>query len=270
MVYCTNQRCDQENVVEQLKNSVNALRVPLYDLVGAWVYMVIAALAWNLNAWLAPMVHHKSERARYLRMGFRRFLHSIIIPCRGVRRSRSITIRLLGHQPTSDRLFGAWCTIERMDFTRTVFFQAHLPTLSASAPGDARRRVSPPGSMGKFWSSTPLDVSSHRLDFAAGRFQHAQFAHTGVRHYGVSQTCLLRTSVHCITEARLPAHSAVGIEAVLSDIGVGSEADKSGLSESSPVETADRDAGVSGQPEVARSDRTAPRRSRGACANTEA
>lgn len=118
VVYCANQRCDQENVIEQLKNGVNALRVPLYDLVSNWAYMVIAALAWNLKAWFALMMHHKSERAQYLRMEFRRFVHSVIlIPCRVVRRSRSITIRLLGYQPTADRLFGAWCIIERMVFT---------------------------------------------------------------------------------------------------------------------------------------------------------
>lgn len=118
VVYCANQRCDQENVIEQLKNGVSALRVPLYDLVSNWAHMVIAALAWNLKAWFALMLHHKSERARYLRMEFRRFVHSVIlIPCRVVRRSRSITIRLIGYQPTIDRLFGAWCTIERMVFT---------------------------------------------------------------------------------------------------------------------------------------------------------
>jgi hypothetical protein len=47
VVACANDRCDQENVIEQLKNGVNALRVPLYDLVSNWAYMVIAALAWN-------------------------------------------------------------------------------------------------------------------------------------------------------------------------------------------------------------------------------
>lgn len=117
VVYCANQRCDQENVIEQLKNGVGALRVPLYDLLSNWACMVIAALAWNLKAWFALMMHHKSERARYLRMEFRRFLHSVIlIPCRVVRRSRSLTIRLIGYQPTIDKLFGAWCTIERTRF----------------------------------------------------------------------------------------------------------------------------------------------------------
>ena len=47
VVACANDRCDQENVIEQLKNGVNALRVPLYDLVSNWAYMVIAARAWN-------------------------------------------------------------------------------------------------------------------------------------------------------------------------------------------------------------------------------
>ena len=45
MVVCANQRCDQDNVIEQLENGVNARRVPLYDLVSNWAYMVIAALA---------------------------------------------------------------------------------------------------------------------------------------------------------------------------------------------------------------------------------
>ena len=117
VVYCANQRCDQENVIEQLKNGVGALRVPLYDLVSNWAYMVIAALAWNLKAWFALMLHHKSERLRYLRMELRRFLHSLIlIPCRVVRRARSITLRLLGYQPTLAQLFSAWCTVERSGF----------------------------------------------------------------------------------------------------------------------------------------------------------
>ena len=31
VVYCANERCDHENINEQLKNGVGALRVPLYD-----------------------------------------------------------------------------------------------------------------------------------------------------------------------------------------------------------------------------------------------
>ena len=117
VVRCANQRCDQENIIEELKNGVNALRVPLYDLVSNWAYMVMAALAWNIKSWFAMMMHLKQDRQLYISMEFRRFLHSIIlIPCRVVRRARSIVIRLIGYQPTLDRLFSAWQTIERIRF----------------------------------------------------------------------------------------------------------------------------------------------------------
>lgn len=117
VVRCANERCDQENVIEQLKNGVNALRVPLYDLVSNWAYMVMAALAWNIKSWFAMMMHRKRDRAQYIAMEFRRFLHSmILIPCRVVRRARGITLRLLGYQPTLDRFFSTWLTIERTGF----------------------------------------------------------------------------------------------------------------------------------------------------------
>ena len=118
VVQCANERCDQENVVEQLKNGVNAMNVPLYDLVSNWAYMVMAALAWNIKSWFAMMMHHQSDRRLYVNMEFRRFIHSIImIPCRVVRRARSIVIRLIGYQPTLDRLLSVWNTIERTGFT---------------------------------------------------------------------------------------------------------------------------------------------------------
>jgi hypothetical protein len=117
VVECANERCDQENVIEQLKNGVNALRVPLYDLVSNWAYMVMAALAWNIKSWFAMMMHRKSDRRQYIGMEFRRFIHSVIlIPCRVIRRARSITLRLIGYQPTLDRLFSVWRTIERTGF----------------------------------------------------------------------------------------------------------------------------------------------------------
>jgi hypothetical protein len=117
VVACANERCDQENVIEQLKNGVNALRLPVYDLVSNWAYMVMAALAWNIKSWFAMMLHLKQDRDTYIRMEFRRFLNSLILlPCRVVRRARSIVVRILGYQPTLDRLFSAWNTIERTGF----------------------------------------------------------------------------------------------------------------------------------------------------------
>ena len=51
IVFFANDRCNQENVIGQLKSGVNALRMPSDGLVSNWAYMVIAALAWNLKAW---------------------------------------------------------------------------------------------------------------------------------------------------------------------------------------------------------------------------
>lgn len=117
VVYRANERCDQENVIEQLKNGVHALRLPVYDLVSNWVYMVLAALAWNIKSWFAMMMHLKRDREAYIRMEFRRFLNSIIlIPCRVIRRARSVVVRIIGYRPALDRLFSAWNTIEWAGF----------------------------------------------------------------------------------------------------------------------------------------------------------
>lgn len=117
VVACANDRCDQENVIEQLKNGVGALRVPLYDLVSNWAYMVIAALAWNIKSWYAMMLHLKTDRRAYIAMELRRFTaHLIAIPAMVIRRARAITIRIIGYQPSLDRLFSAWRTIERIRF----------------------------------------------------------------------------------------------------------------------------------------------------------
>ena len=117
VVRLANARSDQENVIEQLKNGVNALRVPVYDLVSNWAYMVMAALAWNLKSFLAMMMHLKADRRRYVAMEFRRFVREmILVPCQVIRRARRTTLRIIGWQPTTDRLFSVWRTIERTGF----------------------------------------------------------------------------------------------------------------------------------------------------------
>jgi hypothetical protein len=117
IVELANERCDQENVIGQLKSGINALRVPLYDLVSNWAHMLIAALAWNIKSWFAMMMHRKADRHEYIRMEFRRFLTSIIlIPAMVTRRARTTTVRLIGYTPSLNRLFSAWNTIERTRF----------------------------------------------------------------------------------------------------------------------------------------------------------
>jgi hypothetical protein len=117
IVELANERCDQENIIGQLKSGINALRVPLYDLVSNWAYMVCATLAWNIKSWFAMMMHHKADRREHIRMEFRRFFTSIIlIRAMVMRRARGITVRLIGYTPSLGRLFSAWNTIERLRF----------------------------------------------------------------------------------------------------------------------------------------------------------
>ena len=53
LVFFCNDRCNQENLIQQLKNGLNALRAPVGDLVSNWAYMAMASLAWTLKAWFA-------------------------------------------------------------------------------------------------------------------------------------------------------------------------------------------------------------------------
>ena len=93
-----NGRCDQENVIEQLKNGVHAMRMPVDDLVSNWAYMVMAALAWNLKAWYGLLVPERERGLELVRMEFRRFLHAILLlPAQIIRNSRRILYRLLGY-----------------------------------------------------------------------------------------------------------------------------------------------------------------------------
>ena len=98
VVSLANGRCDQENVIEQLKNGVNAMRMPVNDLVSNGAYMVMAALAWNLKAWYGLLVPDRERGLELVRMEFRRFLHAIILlPVQIIRAGRKIVYRLLSY-----------------------------------------------------------------------------------------------------------------------------------------------------------------------------
>ena len=46
-----NNRCGQENLLDELKNGVRALHAPVNTLDANWAYMVVASLAWSIKAW---------------------------------------------------------------------------------------------------------------------------------------------------------------------------------------------------------------------------
>lgn len=98
IVGLANGRCDQENVIEQLKNGVNAMRMPVDDLVSNGAYMVMAALAWNLKAWFALLVPERDRGLKLLKMEFRSFLQAVLLlPVQVLRTGRRIVWRLLSY-----------------------------------------------------------------------------------------------------------------------------------------------------------------------------
>jgi hypothetical protein len=124
IVFSANDRCDQENLIAQLKGGVHALKTPVDDLVSNWAYMVMASLAWSMKAWSALMLPvsprhaatHAAEKRRLLRMEFATFCAAVIqMPCQILRSGKRLIYRLLSWNPWQgmflrlvERLQGCW------------------------------------------------------------------------------------------------------------------------------------------------------------------
>jgi hypothetical protein len=124
VVSSANDRCDQENLIAQLKGGVHALKAPVGDLVSNWAYMVMGSLAWSLKAWSALLVpiaprhgaRHAEERRALLRMEFATYRAAFIeMPCQLVRSGGRLIYRLLSWNPWQgaflrlvERLNGCW------------------------------------------------------------------------------------------------------------------------------------------------------------------
>jgi hypothetical protein len=119
VIHEARQRCNQENLIEQLKNGARAFHAPVNTLNANWAYMVMASLAWTLKAWVALLIpilprwkrRHEEERETVLRMDFRTFIGGFVnVPCQIVRTGRRIIYRLLAWnrwQPVFFRLLDA-------------------------------------------------------------------------------------------------------------------------------------------------------------------
>jgi hypothetical protein len=108
VVFCANDRCNQENLIAQLKNAVRAMQAPVDNLTSNWAYMVMASLAWTLKAWFALRLpeagrwatRHAAQKQKLLRMEFKTFRSAIMnVPCQIVRAGRRIVYRLLAWNP---------------------------------------------------------------------------------------------------------------------------------------------------------------------------
>jgi len=109
LVFLANDRCQQENLIEQLKNGVRALRAPVDNLESNWAYMVMTALAWNLKAWWALTLpenagrwyeHHQAQKTWVLKLEFKKFLKAFVhLPCQIIRQARRLIYRLGSWNP---------------------------------------------------------------------------------------------------------------------------------------------------------------------------
>ena len=107
-MFTANGRCNQENLIQQLKSGVRALSAPVDNLTSNWAYMVMGSLAWSLKAWAALLLpedgrwkdKHEEEKRRLLRMDFATFRHALIqVPAQIVRTGGRIVYRLLAWNP---------------------------------------------------------------------------------------------------------------------------------------------------------------------------
>jgi hypothetical protein len=108
IVFKANTRCNQENLIAQLKSGVRALQMPSRTLLSNWAYMVMASLAWSLKAWFALLLpehgrwaeKYGKEKRIVLRMEFKTFLNAfMLVPAQVVRAGRRIIFRLLSWNP---------------------------------------------------------------------------------------------------------------------------------------------------------------------------
>jgi hypothetical protein len=111
-----NNRCNQENLISQLKTGVNAMKLPVDNLVSNWAYMVMASLAWDLKVWYALMLpvsgrwkdKHERQKQKIVRMEFKTFRkYFVTLPCQIVRTGRRLLYRLLGWNELLDVFFRA-------------------------------------------------------------------------------------------------------------------------------------------------------------------
>jgi len=106
IVFSANDRCHQENLIEQLHNGVPALIAPLKTLESNWAYMVMTALGWNLKAWAALCLpesgphakKHRAEKLWLLGLEFKAFMRVLIaVPCQIVKQARQTVFRVLSY-----------------------------------------------------------------------------------------------------------------------------------------------------------------------------
>jgi hypothetical protein len=108
IVFEANGRCNQENLLAQLKGDVRSLTAAVDSLLSNWAYMVMGSLAWSLKAWAALLLpeegrwkeKYREEKRKLLRMDFSTFRHAMMnVPAQILSTGRRIVYRFLAWNP---------------------------------------------------------------------------------------------------------------------------------------------------------------------------
>jgi len=83
-------RCDQENIIEQMKNGLAIWRMPVAEEHGNAAWLEIGRLAWNLGKWISQMALPEEV----VRWEWKRFRQAFVtVPARIIKTGRQIFIR---------------------------------------------------------------------------------------------------------------------------------------------------------------------------------
>ena len=105
----TYQRCDQENVIEQLQHGVAGMRMPTGGLESNAAFLTCARLAHNLKAWLAQL----ALPLETMRWEWKRFRHAFVyVAARVLRKSRQIHVEIAASHRTAKTLLQAHARLQ--------------------------------------------------------------------------------------------------------------------------------------------------------------
>ena len=104
----TYERCDQENLIEQMGSGLAAWRMPVAEFDGNSAWLEIARLAWNMAKWIAQL----ALPPEVVRWEWKRFrLHYVLVAAQALKRARQLWLRLLGPRSLIDPLLLAFDTL---------------------------------------------------------------------------------------------------------------------------------------------------------------
>ncbi len=109
VVDLTYQRCDQENVIEQLQHGIAGMRMPTGGLLSNAAFLTCARLAHNLKAWLAQL----ALPLETMRWEWKRFRHAFVyVAARVLRKSRQIHVQIATSHRTAQTILQAHARLQ--------------------------------------------------------------------------------------------------------------------------------------------------------------